>query len=137
MTGLKWHQVWWSVTGTHSSTSIESSTILLGRKPLLFAHLLLKSKEYFTKELQDEEIEEIENTDFIEVLQRLNYVKEGVYDNGFENISLSQVRMRKHYDIRHSHNFAFRKRNKVLKLLLKMYSNRAEGWMINLLVHTS
>ena len=53
----------------HSTTNIEPSAILLGHKPRLAMDMLLRSKDYFNRELQDEEIEEIENGNYTEILK--------------------------------------------------------------------
>ena len=58
----------------HSTTNIEPSAILLGRKPTLATDMLLRSEDYFNRELQDEEIEEIENRNYTEILKQLNFV---------------------------------------------------------------
>ena len=39
----------------HSTTNIEPSAILLGHKPTLATDMLLRSEDYFNRELQDEE----------------------------------------------------------------------------------
>ena len=58
----------------HSTTNIELSTILLGRRPTLATDMLLKPEKYFNCELQDEEIEEIKKTRYDDFLKRLNFV---------------------------------------------------------------
>ena len=58
----------------HSTTNIEPSTILLGCKPTLSTDMLLRGDEYFNLELQDEEIEEIDNRNYAEILTQLNFV---------------------------------------------------------------
>ena len=58
----------------HSTTNIEPSAILLGRKPTLSTDMLLRSDDYLNRELQDEEIEEIENRNYTEILKQLNLV---------------------------------------------------------------
>ena len=75
----------------HLTTNIEPSVILLGRRPTLATDMLLRSEEYLNRELQDEEIEEIENANYNEVLKSLNFVKESVYDTASKSISSAQV----------------------------------------------
>ena len=58
----------------HSTTNIEPSAILLGCKPTLSTDMLLRSDDYLNRELQDEEIEEIENRNYTEILKQLNFV---------------------------------------------------------------
>ena len=58
----------------HSTTNIEPSAILLGCKPTLSTDMLLRSDKYFNIELQDEEIEEIDNRNYAEILTQLNFV---------------------------------------------------------------
>ena len=79
----------------------------------------LKSEEYFTQELQDYEIENIENTDYSEVLNSFNFIKGNMYDYASNNISAAQSNMKKYYDIRHSRKFAFKEGDSVLKILCK------------------
>ena len=75
----------------HSTTNIEPSAILLGHKPTLATDMLLRSEDYFNRELQDEEIEEIENGNYTEILQQLNFVQQSVFNTTSENISTAQV----------------------------------------------
>ncbi|MCG8623183.1 MAG: DDE-type integrase/transposase/recombinase, partial [Proteobacteria bacterium] len=103
----------------HTSTNIEPSAILLGRRPTLATDMKLKSDEYFTQELQDYEIENIENTDYNKVLSSFNFIKGNMYDYASNNISAAQSKMKKYYDIRHSHKFAFKEGDSVLKILCK------------------
>ena len=58
----------------HPTTNIEPSAILLGCKPTLATDMLLRSDDYLNRELQDEEIEEIENRNYTEILKQLNLV---------------------------------------------------------------
>ena len=58
----------------HSTTNIELSAILLGCKLTLSMDMLLRSDDYLNRELQDEEIEEIENRNYTEILKQLNLV---------------------------------------------------------------
>ena len=58
----------------HSTTNIEPSAILLGHKPTLSTDVLLRSNEYFNLKLQNEEIEEIDNRNYAEILTQLNFV---------------------------------------------------------------
>ena len=58
----------------HSTMNIEPSAILLGRKPTLSTDMLLRGDEYFNLKLQDEEIEEIDNRNYAEILTQLNFV---------------------------------------------------------------
>ena len=58
----------------HSMTNTEPSAILLGCKPTLSMDMLLGSDDYLNRELQDEEIEEIENRNYTEILKQLNLV---------------------------------------------------------------
>ena len=101
----------------HSTTNIEPSAILLGHKPTLSMDMLLRSDDYLNRELQDEEIEEIENRNYTEILKRLNLVRESVFNTTSQNISMAQVSQKKYYDIRHSRNFKFAKNNVVIKFL--------------------
>ena len=64
----------------HSSTNVEPSTILLGRRPTLATDMKLRSDEYFERELDDKEIEERENMDYKKVLGKFNSVKGDMYD---------------------------------------------------------
>ena len=79
--------------------------------------MLLRSDEYFSTELQDEEIEEIENRDYTEILAQLKFVRESVFDKTSQNISTAQISQKKYYDIRHSRNFKFAKNDLVIKFL--------------------
>jgi len=101
----------------HSTTNIEPSAILLGRKPTLATDMLLRSEDYFNRELQDEEIEEIENGNYTEILKQLNFVRQSVFNTTSQNISTAQVSQKKYYDIRHSRNFKFAKNDIVIKFL--------------------
>ena len=58
----------------NSTTNIEPSAILLGHKLTLPMDMLLRSDDYLNRELQDEEIEEIENRNYTEILKQLNFV---------------------------------------------------------------
>ena len=58
----------------HSTTNIEPSAILLGHKPTMSTDMLLRGDKYFNLELQDEEIEEIDNRNYAEILTQLNFV---------------------------------------------------------------
>ena len=101
----------------HSMTNIELSAILLGHKPKLSMDMLLRSDDYLNRELQDEEIEEIENRNYTEILKQLNLVRESVCNTTSQNISMAQVSQKKYYDIRHSRNFKFAKNDIVIKFL--------------------
>ena len=101
----------------HSTTNIEPSAILLGRKPTLATDMLLRSEDYFNRELQDEEIEEIDNGNYTEILKQLNFVRQSVFNTTSQNISTAQVSQKKYYDIRHSRNFKFAKNDIVIKFL--------------------
>ena len=101
----------------HSMTNIEPSAILLGRKPTLSMDMLLRSDDYLNRELQDEEIEEIANRNYTEILKRLNLVHESVFNTTSQNISTAQVSQKKYYDIRHLRNFKFAKNDVVIKFL--------------------
>ena len=101
----------------HSTTNIEPSAILLGCKPTLAMDMLLRSEDYFNRELQDEEIEEIENGNYTEILKQLNFVRQSVFNTTSQNISTAQVSQKKYYDIRHSRNFKFAKNDIVIKFL--------------------
>ena len=101
----------------HSTTNIEPSAILLGRKPTLATDMLLRSEDYFNRELQDEEIEEIKNGNYTEILKQLNFVRQNVFNTTSQNISMAQVSQKKYYDIRHSRNFKFAKNDIVIKFL--------------------
>ena len=100
-----------------SATNIEPSAILLGRKPTLSTDMLLRSDDYLNRELQDEEIEEIENRNYTEILKQLNLVQESVFNTTSQNISMAQVSQKKYYNIRHSRNFKFTKNDIVIKFL--------------------
>ena len=67
--------------------NIEPSAILLGRKPTLSTDMLLQGDKYFNLELQDEEIEEIDNRNYAEILTQLNFVWESMFDMMSQNIS--------------------------------------------------
>ena len=101
----------------HSTTNIEPSAILLGCKQTLAMDMLLRSKDYFNRELQDEEIEEIDNGNYTEILKQLNFVRQSVFNTTSQNISTAQVSQKKYYDIRHSRNFKFAKNDIVIKFL--------------------
>ena len=101
----------------HSMTNIEPSAILLGCKPTLSMDMLLRSDDYLNRELQDEEIEEIENRNYTEILKQLNLVRESVFNTTSQNISTAQVSQKKYYDIRHSRNFKFAKNDIIIKFL--------------------
>ena len=101
----------------HSMTNIEPSAILLGSKPTLSTDMLLRSDDYLNRELQDEEIEEIENRNYTKILKQLNLVRESVFNTTSQNISTAQVSQKKYYDIRHSRNFKFIKNHIVIKFL--------------------
>ena len=101
----------------HSTTNIEPSAILLGCKPTLSTDMLLRSDDYLNRELQDEEIEEIENRNYTEILKQLNLVQESVFNTTSQNISTAQVSQKKYYNIRHSRNFKFAKNNIIIKFL--------------------
>ena len=73
----------------HSMTNIELSAILLEHKPTLSMDMLLRSDDYLNKELQDEEIKEIENRNYTEVLKQLNLVQESVFNTTSQNISMA------------------------------------------------
>ena len=75
----------------HSTTNIEPSAILLGCKPTLSTDMLLRSDDYLNRELQDEEIKEIENRNYTEILKQLNLVRESVFNTTSQNISTAQV----------------------------------------------
>ena len=79
--------------------------------------ILLRSEDYFNRELQDEEIEQIENGNYTEILQQLNFVRESVFNITSQNLSMAQVSQKKYYDIRHSRNFKFAKNDIVIKFL--------------------
>ena len=79
--------------------------------------MLLRSDVYLNRELQDEEIEEIENKNYTEILKQLNLVRESVFNTTSQNISMAQVSQKKYYDIRHSRNFKFTKNYIVIKFL--------------------
>ena len=64
----------------HSMTNIEPSAILLGCKPTLSMDMLLRSDDYLNRELQDEEIKEIKNRNYTEILKQLNLVQESVFN---------------------------------------------------------
>ena len=101
----------------HSTTNIEPSAILLGHKPTLATDMLLRSEDYFNRKLQDEEIEEIENGNYTEILKQLNFVQQSVFNTTSQNILTAQVSQKKYYDIRHSRNFKFAKNDIVIKFL--------------------
>ena len=101
----------------HSTTNIEPSAILLGHKPTLSTDMLLRGDEYFNLKLQDEEIEEIDNRNYAEILTQLNFVQESMFDTTSQNISTAQLQQKKYYDIRHSRNFKFAKNDTVIKFL--------------------
>ena len=103
----------------HSTTNIKPSAILLGCKPTLSMDMFLRSDDYLNRELQDEEIEEIKNRNYTEILKRLNLVQESVFNTTSQNISTAQVSQKKYYDIRHSRNFKFAKNDVVIKFLPK------------------
>ena len=71
----------------HSTTNIEQTD------------MLLRSDDYLNRELQDEEIEEIENRNYTEILKRLNLVRESVFNTTSQNILMAQVSKKKYYDI--------------------------------------
>ena len=98
----------------HSTTNIEPSAILLGRKPTLSTDMLLRSDDYLNRELQDEEIE---NRNYTEILKQLNLVQESVFNTTSQNILTAQVSQKKYYDIQHSRNFKFGKNDVVIKCL--------------------
>ena len=79
----------------------------------------LKNEEFFNRELQDSEIEEIENVDYETVLDSFRFIKGDMYDYASTNISQAQTKMKKYYDIRHSRKFDFKKGDKVLKMVCK------------------
>ena len=110
----------------HSTTNIEPSAILLGRKPTLAMDMLLRSGDYFNRELQDEEIKQIENGNYTEILQQLNFVRESVFNITSQNISMAQVSQKKYYDIRHSRNFKFAKNDIVIKFLPRNSQRKGE-----------
>ena len=99
----------------HSTTNIEPSAMLLGRKPTLAVDMMLKNEEFFNRELEDYEIEEIESRDYGKVLKNFNLIKGNMYDDATENISAAQVKMKKYYDIRHSSDFKYSVGDRVLK----------------------
>ena len=101
----------------HSTTNIEPSAILLGCKPTLSTDMLLRSDDYLNRELQDEEIEEIENRNYTEILKQLNFVQESVFNTTSQNILTAQVSQKNYYDIPHSRNFKFAKNDVVIKFL--------------------
>ena len=103
----------------HSSTNVEPSAILLERRPNLATDMKLRSDEYFKRELNDKEIEQIENVDYKKVLGNFNFVKGDMYNYASNNISSVQIRMKKYYDMRHLRNFSLKKGDKVLKILCK------------------
>ena len=115
----------------HSTTNIKPSAILLGHKPTLATDMLLRSDDYLNRELQDEEIEEIENRNYTEILKQLNFVRESVFNTTSQNISTAQVSQKKYYDIRHSRNFKFAKNDIVIKFLPRIHKERVENWMTN------
>ena len=110
MTGSHRHTV-------HCTTNIEPSAILLGRKPTLATDMMLRSEDYFNRELQDEEIEEMDNGNYTEILKQLNFVRQSVFNTTSQNISTAQVSQKKYYDIRHLRNFKFAKNDIVIKFL--------------------
>ena len=55
----------------HATTNCEPSAILLGQRPTLSTDMKLKKDEFFMKELQDSEVEEIESINYDDVLQSL------------------------------------------------------------------
>ena len=71
------------------------------------------------KELQDSEVEEIKSINYDDVVQSLRFVKGDMYEDASNNILVSQVRMKKYYDIHHSRNFEFQVGDKVLKMVCK------------------
>ena len=99
----------------HSTTNIEPSAMLLGQKPTLAVDMMLKNEEFFNRELEDYEIEEIESRDYGKVLKNFNLIKGNMYDDATENISAAQVQMKKYYDIRHSRDFKYSVGDRVLK----------------------
>ena len=103
----------------HSSTNVEVSTILQGKRPNLATDMKLRSDEYFERGLNDQEIEQIENVDYKKVLGNFNFVKGDMYNYASKNISSVQIRMKKYYDMRHLRNFSLKKGDKVLKILCK------------------
>ena len=98
----------------HSTMNIEPNAMLLGRKPTLAVNMMLKNEEFFNRELEDYEIEEIESRDYGKVLKNFNLIKGNMYDGATENISVAQVKMKK-YDIRHSSEFKYSVGDRVLK----------------------
>ena len=64
MMASHWHTV-------HATTNCEPSAILLGRRPALSTDMKLKNDNFFMKELQDSEVEEIESRNYDDVLQSL------------------------------------------------------------------
>ena len=103
----------------HSSTNVEPSTILLGRRSNLATDMKLRSDEYFERELNNKEIEQIENVDYKKVLGKFNFVKGDMYNYASKNISSVQIQMKKYYDMRYLRNFSLKKGDKVLKILCK------------------
>ena len=99
----------------HSTTNIELSAMLLGRKPTLAVDMMLKNEEFFNRKLEDYEIEEIESRDYGKVLKNFNLIKGNMYDDATENISAVQVKMKKYYDIHHSRDFKYSVGDRVLK----------------------
>ena len=91
----------------HFTTNIEPSAMLLGRKPTLAVDMMLKNEEFFNRELEDYEIEEIESRDYGKVLKNFNLIKGNMYDDATENISAAQVKMKNYYDICHSRDFKY------------------------------
>ena len=83
----------------NSTTNIEPSAILLGRKPTLARNMLLRSKDYFNRELQDEEIEEIENGKLHRNTKTVEFCATKCFQYHFQNISTAQVSQKKYYDI--------------------------------------
>ena len=78
---------------------------------------IINRHDYLNRELQDEEIEEIENRNYTEILKQLNLVRESVFNTTSKNISTAQLSQKKYYDIRHSRNFKFAKYDIVIKFL--------------------
>ena len=79
----------------------------------------MKNDDFFTKELQDSKVDEIENRNYEDVLNSFLFIKGNMYDDASNNILQSQVRMKKYYDIRHSRKFEFKVGDKVLKMVCK------------------
>ena len=99
----------------HSTTNCEPSSMLLGRKPTLAVNMLLKPDDFFERELENDEVEEIEKRNYEEVLKNFTWIKGDIYNRASKKIEEAQVRMKKYYDIRHSSKFEYQVEDKVLR----------------------